>query len=76
MEIFKKIEGYNGVYEISSYGNVISNNFGKRKILKQSIMTSGYKMVVLKKDSKQKSLSRQMEYNFYQKIYIAHQLSN
>ena len=57
MEIFKKIEGYNGVYEISSHGNVISNNFGKRKILKQSIMTSGYKMVVLKKDSKQKSLS-------------------
>ena len=49
MEIFKKIEGYNGVYEISSHGNVISNNFGKRKILKQSIMTSGYKMVVLKK---------------------------
>jgi hypothetical protein len=57
MEIFKAIEGYDGVYEISSYGNVISNCFGKRKELKQGIMTSGYKMIVLKKDGKQKSLS-------------------
>jgi hypothetical protein len=57
MEIFKNIDGYNGIYEISSNGEIISNNFGKRKVLKQSIMTSGYKMIVLKKDGKQKSLS-------------------
>ena len=57
MEKFVEISGYNGIYEISSFGNVISNNFGKRKILKQSTMTSGYKMVVLKKDGKQKSFS-------------------
>jgi hypothetical protein len=57
MESFKKIEGYDGIYEISSNGNVISNNFGKRKILKQSIMNSGYKMIVLRKDGKQKTFS-------------------
>lgn len=57
MEKFVEINEYNGIYEISSFGNVISNNFGKRKILKQSTMTSGYKMVVLKKDGKQKSFS-------------------
>jgi hypothetical protein len=57
MEKFVKINGYNGVYEISSLGNVISNNFGKKKILKHGIMTSGYKMVSLKKDGKQKMFS-------------------
>lgn len=57
MEIFKAIEGYEGMYEISTYGNVISNHFGKRKVLKQAMMTSGYKMIILKKDGKQKSLS-------------------
>lgn len=57
MEIFKAIEGYEGMYEISTYGNVISNHFGKRKVLKQAMMTSGYKMIILKKDGNQKSLS-------------------
>jgi hypothetical protein len=57
MEKFVEISGYNGVYEISSFGNVISNNFGKRKVLKYGLMNSGYKMVSLKKDCKQKMCS-------------------
>ena len=57
MEKFVEISGYNGIYEISSFGNVISNNFGKRKILKHGLMTSGYKMVSLKNDGKQKIFS-------------------
>lgn len=57
MEQFKPIEGYDGIYEISSLGNVVSNYSGKRKILKQSLMTSGYKFIRVKKDGKYKNLS-------------------
>lgn len=54
---YKEIIGYDGVYEISSDGNVISNMFNKRKVLRYGLMTSGYKMVNLKKNGKQRSWS-------------------
>lgn len=54
---YKQIIGYEGLYEISSQGDVISTRFNKRKVLKQGMMTSGYKMVSLKKDCKQKCFS-------------------
>ena len=54
---YKEIFGYDGIYEVCSDGNVISKYFNKRKILKQGLMTSGYKMVTLQKDCKQKSFS-------------------
>ena len=34
MEIWKDIEGYEGLYQISTHGNVKSLKFGKEKILK------------------------------------------
>lgn len=54
---YKQINGYDGIYEIASNGEVISTRFNKRKVLKQSMMTAGYKMVTLKKDGKQKAWS-------------------
>lgn len=57
MEKFVSLKEYNGLYEISSLGNVISNHFGKRKILKQNMMTSGYKFIILKYNKKQKAHS-------------------
>ena len=54
-EIFKPIEGYEELYEISSYGNVRSlgngnSNCCKRKIMKPWINSGGYKQVDLVKD--------------------------
>lgn len=53
----KLIEGYSGLYEITSDGRVISTRFNKRKILRTGIMTSGYATVNLKKEGKQRSWS-------------------
>lgn len=52
-EIWKDIKGYEGLYMISSLGNVKSLNYrrsGRAKNLKLKDSTSGYKMVVLCKD--------------------------
>ena len=61
MEIFKDIKGYEGLYQISNLGNVKSlerlNDRGnklKEKILKAGL-TSGYLLVTLSKNVKQKS---------------------
>lgn len=54
-EIFKDIEGYEGLYQISNFGNVKSNRNGKyfkEKILKDRFNDRGYKTVYLFKDGK------------------------
>lgn len=48
MEIWKKIIGFED-YKISTLGRVKSFKYGKEKILKLSILTSGYKAVHLSK---------------------------
>lgn len=53
-EIFKDIEGYEGLYQISNFGNVKSLRFGKEKILKERTI-NGYLAVNLHKDGKKKS---------------------
>ena len=56
MEIWKDIEGYNGLYQVSSKGRVKSLNYkktGKEKLLK-SAKKSGYPFVALYKDGKKK----------------------
>ena len=45
-EIWKPIEGFNGRYEISNTGKVLSNYSGKKKILKQAISKDGNYWVV------------------------------
>ena len=47
METWKEIEGFNGRYEVSNFGNVRNS---KGKILKQSISRNGYKRISLFKN--------------------------
>lgn len=58
-EIWKPIQGYEGLYEISSYGNVASLNYnrtGVRKILRPRPSANGYYFVGLHKDNKEKMI--------------------
>ena len=57
-EIWKDIEGYEGIYQVSNLGNVKSLNYrrtGKEKMLKQIKDTGGYLLVKLSKNSKEKN---------------------
>lgn len=54
-EIWKDIDGYDGLYQISNLGNVRSLKFGKIKLLKQINDKYGYKKVDLYKDRKTKT---------------------
>lgn len=45
MEIWKEIEGYNGLYLISSHGRVMSLFANKQKIIKQGKTKKGYMIV-------------------------------
>lgn len=56
IEIFKDIEGYEGRYKVSNLGNVYSTpKDGKpNRLLKQEVLTLGYKRVSLSKDGKVK----------------------
>lgn len=51
-EIWKEINGYNGIYSVSNYGNVRNNI--KNKLSKCTINAGGYSVVTLTKDKKQK----------------------
>jgi hypothetical protein len=55
MEIFKDIEGYFGLYQVSNMGNVKSFHTGKEKILKPKNDKDGYLFVVLSKQGKVKT---------------------
>lgn len=60
MEIFKDIEGYEGLYQISNLGNVKSLNYGrtgKEKILKPVKNKYGYLCVGLHKQEKLKTFN-------------------
>ena len=54
-EIWKNIAGYEGLYEVSSFGRVRSLRFGKTKILKPGKNKKGYLRVSLCKNGKQKT---------------------
>ena len=53
-EIYRTISGYDGLYEVSNYGNVKSLWFGKERILKPSADIKGYMYVSLWKNDKAK----------------------
>ena len=58
IEIWKDIEGYEGLYQVSNLGRVRSLNYrrsGISKLLKQSTDEKGYKQVGLCKNGKQKN---------------------
>lgn len=54
MEIWKEIEGYEGLYEVSNLGNVKSLNKRKGRILKPAKNNKGYLYVNLFKQGKVK----------------------
>lgn len=57
-EIWKDIEGYEGLYQVSNLGRVKSLNYakqGKEKILKDRISATGYKRVNLSKSGERKT---------------------
>lgn len=53
-EIFKDIEGYEGLYQISNYGRVksLKNRQGNVQLLKQQVKPNGYCQVSLYKNNK------------------------
>ena len=55
-EIFKDLPDYDGVYQVSNFGNVKSLKFGEGRILKPGINSRGYLQVVLSKDCKKKGI--------------------
>ena len=52
-EVWKDVEGYEGLYKISNYGEVWSTR--KQGLLKKGEITSGYYNVVLTKNKKRKT---------------------
>ena len=55
MEIWRDIEGYEGLYQISNKGHVKSLKWGKERILRPLIDTSGYYRIILYNDSVKKT---------------------
>jgi hypothetical protein len=53
MEVWKDIIGYEGLYQISNYGEIISLYFGNNKKLKLYKGSHGYLCINLHKDKKQ-----------------------
>lgn len=54
-EIWKDIEEYEGLYQVSNQGRVKSLKYGKERILKPAPNSDGYLFVVLCKDGKTKT---------------------
>ena len=78
-EQWKDIEGYDGMYQVSDLGRVRSLKFGRVKVLRPKKLNSGYLMVGLSKDGKQKQyyIHRLVAQAFIEnddetKIYINH----
>lgn len=53
-EIWKDIEGYEGLYQVSNLGRVKSKKYNKEKMLKPYTNSGGYSVVGLRKDGKTK----------------------
>jgi len=66
MRKWKDINGYKGLYKISNDGLVESVGYGKKKILKTHLMTSGYEQLNLykNKDYKKHSIHRLVAEHF------------
>lgn len=59
MSIWKPISGYEGLYEVSDKGEIKSlrSNYGKQITLKQCVGSSGYLLVTLCNNGKQKTVN-------------------
>jgi hypothetical protein len=55
-EIWKPVEGYNGNYEISTTGLLMSNKFKSPRLLKSPVSGAGYRHLVLSKNNVHKTV--------------------
>jgi len=53
-EIYKDVNGYEGLYQVSNLGRVKSFYSGKERILKPGKHTRGYLLIILRKNKKPK----------------------
>lgn len=53
-EVWRDIQGYEGIYEVSNYGNIRSLKYGKFKYLKPRKDGNGYFQVILCKNGQKK----------------------
>lgn len=56
MEIWKDVKGYESIYQVSDIGNVKSLKYGKEKLLKPGINSTGYFIVILYKNKIKKTI--------------------
>ena len=59
IEIWKDIQGYEGLYQVSNFGNVISLNFRNKKEkykIAQRILNNGYFSVTIHKNGKKQTI--------------------
>jgi hypothetical protein len=56
-ELWRNIDGYKGVYQVSSFGRIRSYKYNLPRILKPRVNKKGYKYINLCLDGKYKSLS-------------------
>lgn len=54
MEVWKDIEGYEGLYQVSNLGNIAKTNLDKRFVLRIGKDTSGYYQIILTKNKVRK----------------------
>ena len=54
-EVWRDIDGYDGMYQVSDLGRVRSKHSGEWKVLRASKNNRGYLVVTLHKDGKQKT---------------------
>lgn len=76
MEIWKSVKGYEGLYDVSNLGNVISLRFNKKKVLKQQINGGGYFHVILcfKRDMKTRTVHQLVAESFLNFTQNGHNL--
>ena len=55
-EIFKDIPNYEGLYQVSNFGNVKSLKWGKENILKDVLSKQGYLIYTLRKNKTRKDM--------------------
>ena len=53
-EIWKDIVGYEGSYQVSYYGNILSLKFNKKKLLNPGLNTNGYYQIALSLEGKKR----------------------
>lgn len=77
-EIWRDIEGYEGLYQISNKGRVKSLKCGKERILRPLINTSGYYSIILCNDgvNKQFRIHRLVAQTFIPNLYNKPQVNH